>query len=319
MVFLGEEIRLPSVRVTNPTSLTAQKLGYLFALGSAAAIGATYVFRKSVSETINPATFSVWWYGLAGVYAWILTFARRETHKAFAIRANWQWVLGLALSNAAGAILYYTEIDLTNPTLVSFFRRLRTIYVVLLGVVFFYERLNRQEWLGAAITISGAALIAYRGGTALNLVFLLSLVENLLMAISLIMAKVAVRAMPPTVLVAYRGVTIALFVLIYALATGQWQPVSGTTLSIIAIGALSGPFLGHIMSYASLARIDAGKSAIIGAVQPVFVTIYTVVLFGDLPTVQQAFGGALTIVGVILVIIAQNHPQPVLDTQRERN
>jgi drug/metabolite transporter (DMT)-like permease len=306
---------LSSAPVTHHTTSRAQKLGYLFALGSAAAIGATYVFRKSVSDAVNPATFSVWWYGLAGVYAWILTFARKETDKAFAIRVNWRWVLGLALSNAMGAILYYTEIDLTNPTLVSFFRRLRTIYVVLLGVIFFCERLNHQEWLGAMITIFGAALIAYRGGATLNLVFLLSLVENLLMAISLIMAKVAVRAMSPTVLVAYRGVTISLFVLIYALLTGQWQVVQGSTLTIIAIGALSGPFLGHIMSYASLARIDAGKSAIIGAVQPVFVTAYTVILFGDLPTLQQTLGGALTIIGVMLVIVAQNRQTPVPNTE----
>lgn len=307
---------MPPVRVTHRTSLTAaQRLGYLFALGSAAAIAATYVFRKSVSEAVNPATFSVWWYGLAGVYAWILTLVRRETHKAFAIRLNWRWVLGLALSNAAGALLYYTEIDLTNPTLVSFFRRLRTIYVVLLGVFFFCERLNRQEWFGAAVTISGAALIAYRGGATLNLVFLLSLIENLLMAVSLIMAKVAVRAMPATVLVAYRGVAISLFVLIYTIFTGQWQAVPGSTLAIIAIGALGGPFLGHIMSYASLARIDVGKSAIIGAVQPVFVTAYTVVLFGDFPTLQQSLGGALTIIGVMLVIAARNRYVQATDTE----
>jgi uncharacterized membrane protein len=307
---------LPPIPSQRDTDQAEKRLGYLFALGSAAAIGATYVFRKSVSDAVNPATFSTWWYGLAGVYAWILTIARRETRKAFAIRLNWGWVVGLALSNAMGAILYYTEIDLTNPTLVSFFRRLRTIYVVLLGVIFFSERLNGQEWLGAAVTMTGAALIAYRGGAVLNLVFLLSLIENLMMAVSFVMAKVAVRVMSPTVLVAYRGVTISLIVFVYAQLTRQWQSVQGPTLAIIALGALGGPFVGHIMSYASLARIDAGKSALIGAVQPVFVTVYTVLLFGTWPTLQQAIGGALTVIGVILVIRAQSRLREVTMVKR---
>jgi drug/metabolite transporter (DMT)-like permease len=140
----------------------------------------------------------------------------------------------------------------------------------------------------------------------LNLVFLLALVENLLMAGATIMAKFAVRHIPPIVLAGYRGVLISLVILVYALITGQWEWVTGRTLAIMAAGALSGPFLGYVMHYASLARVAAGRAAIIAAVQPVFVTLYTVLLFGDLPTFQQALGGALTIAGVAMVFAARN-------------
>ena len=85
--------------------LGSQAVGYLLALGSAAAIAATFVVRKSVSDEVNPATFSVWWYGLAGVYAWIFALIRGETHRAGGIRAGWKPTLGLVLLNAAGAIL----------------------------------------------------------------------------------------------------------------------------------------------------------------------------------------------------------------------
>jgi drug/metabolite transporter (DMT)-like permease len=276
------------------------------ALGSAAAIAATFVVRKSVSETVNPATFSVWWYGLAGLYAWTFALIRGKVHGARGIRTGWKPMLGLVLLNAAGAILYFLEIDLTNPALVSFFGRLRTVYTVLLGVVFLRERLNGQEWVGAAVTVLGTLLIAYRGGAVLNLVFLLALVENLLMAGATIMAKFAVHHIPPIVLAGYRGVLISLVILVYALLTGQWEWVEGRTLVIVATGALSGPFLGYVMHYASLARVDAGKAAIVAAIQPAFVTLYTVFLFGDLPTFQQALGGALTIVGVAVVFAARN-------------
>jgi drug/metabolite transporter (DMT)-like permease len=128
----------------------------------------------------------------------------------------------------------------------------------------------------------------------------------LLMAASTIMAKSAVQHIPPFVLAGYRGVLIALAILVYAVVTGQWEWVDGPTMVITAAGALSGPFLGHVMNYASLARVDAGKAAIVAATQPAFVTVYTVLVFGDLPTLQQALGGVLTIVGVVLVFAAHD-------------
>jgi drug/metabolite transporter (DMT)-like permease len=297
---------LDRIRPLLKRKLGSQLIGYLLALGSAAAIAATFIVRKSVSTKVNPATFSVWWYGLAGVYAWIAVLIRGEAHKAEGIRGGWKPTLGLVLFNASGAILYFTEIDLTNPALVSFFGRLRTVYIVLMGVLFLRERLNGLEWAGAAVTVLGTLLIAYRGGPVLSLVFLLALVENLLMAASTIMAKFAVRHVPPFVLAGYRGVLISLVILAYALLTGQWEWVDGRTMAIMAAGALSGPFLGHVMNYASLARVDAGKAAIIAAMQPLFVTVYTALLFGDLPTLRQALGGGLTIAGVIVVFVAHD-------------
>ena len=64
--------------------------------------------------------------------------------------------------------------------------------------------------------------------------------------------------------------------------------------------------MGYVFNYAALARIDAAKVAIVTATQPLFVTLYTVWLFGDWPTVQQATGGLLAILGVILVFRSRN-------------
>lgn len=279
--------------------------GYLLAVGSAAAVAATSVVRKTISTEVNPATFSVWWYGLAGLYGWVLTAARGQLHVASGIRHKWQPTAVLVLSNAVAAILFYTEIDLANPSLVSFFGRLRTVYTVLLGVLLLRERLNRQEWIGAGITVLGTLLIAYRGGAVLNLVFLLALVENFLMAVATIAAKSAVKYVSPTVLVGYRGVLISFLIVIYALVSGQWQPVSWDTWLVIAVGALGGPFLGHVMYYAALARIDAGKVAVLAAIQPVFVTLYTALILSTVPTARQAAGGILTVAGVLIVSVAR--------------
>jgi drug/metabolite transporter (DMT)-like permease len=283
-----------------------QTTGYVFALGSAAAIAATFVVRKSISTKVNPVTFSVWWYGLAGVYAWAFTLIRGEMQAAKRVRAGWKPLLGLALFNSAAAILYFTEIDMTNPALVSFFGRLRTVYILLLSALFLRERLNLQEGMGAGIAVLGTLVIAHKGGAVLSAVFFIALIENLLMATSVIMAKLAVRHLPPFVLSGFRGLSISFLLLIYALLRGQWHWVDGRTLAILAGGAFVGPFLGYVLNYAALARVDAGKAAIVASVQPLFVTLYTVLLFGNWPTWQQALGGTIAIAGVILVFYAHH-------------
>ncbi len=140
------------------------------------------------------------------------------------------------------------------------------------------------------------------------LVLTMALVENLLMAIATITARAAVRHVPATVLVGYRGVLISLAILVYTLLSGQWQPVDWRTWTMIATGALSGPFLGHVMYDAALSGVGAGRVAVITALQPVFVTLYTMLLFGDVPTALQAAGGALSIAGVLLVLGAHYRP-----------
>lgn len=279
--------------------------GYLFALGSAAAIAATFVVRKSISNVVNPTTFSVWWYGLSGLYAWVWMLLRGRPVQLGRARHTWKPLLVLILSNAVAAILYFTEIDMTNPALVAFFGRLRTVYTILLGIALLGERLNRREWTGAAITVLGTLVIAYRGGAALNMVFALALIENLLMAVTTIAARLVVQHISPLVLTGVRGVSMALLLLAYALIAGQWQPVDGKTLLALGAGAFVGPFIGYVLRYSALARIDAGKVAVITSTEPVFVALYTALLFADLPTLQQALGGVLTIAGMLIILQAR--------------
>ncbi len=279
--------------------------GYLFALGSAAAIAATFVVRKSVSNVVNPTTFSVWWYGLSGLYAWAWTLLRGQPTQLGRAGRAWKPLLVLILSNAVAAILYFTEIDMTNPALVAFFGRLRTVYTILLGIALLGERLNRREWAGAAITVLGTLIIAYRGGAALNLVLGLALIENLLMAVSTVAARLVVRHISPLALTGARGVSMALLLLVYALIAGQWQPIDGKTLLALSAGAFVGPFIGYVLRYSALARIDAGKVAVVASAEPVFVALYTALLFADLPTLQQTLGGVLTIAGMLIILQAR--------------
>ncbi|MBN1584390.1 MAG: EamA family transporter [Anaerolineae bacterium] len=137
--------------------------GYLFALGSAAVIATAFVVRKSISTQVNPAMFSVWWYGFAGLYAWF------------------------------------------TP----------------------------------CCAVNGSRSTAKR-------------------------------------------------------------------MVLTAAGAFISPFLGYVLRYGALARIDAAKVAVVAAAQPVFVTLYTAILFAQWPTAQQSLGGILATAGVLLIFRARD-------------
>ncbi len=282
--------------------------GYLMAVAAAAAIATAFVSRKYISTQVNTATFSVWWYGLAGLYAWLLAWGQHQAGHLDQVRRSLKPLIVMVLCNAVAAILYFTEIDLTNPALVAFLGRLRTVYTVLLSLLFLRERFNRLEWLGAGIAILGALTIAYRGDAALNLVFWIALVENLLMAVTTIAAKLVLGHLPPLALAGYRGLSVSLLILIYALITHQWQWIDASTLAWIAGGAFISPFLGYVFQYGALARIQTSQVAVILDMQPVFATLYTALLFHTWPTARQSVGGLLVIGGVLL-ILAPKHKE----------
>jgi drug/metabolite transporter (DMT)-like permease len=67
-------------------------------------------------------------------------------------------------------------------------------------------------------------------------------------------------------------------------------------------GAFFGPFLSYFLFYKSLHYLDISKGAVIRATQPLFVAVYSLILFGTVISSQQFAGGMLMIAGVALML-----------------
>ena len=278
-------------------------IGYLLALGATAALSVTFIASKAALKILNPETFAPTWFAFASIYAWVYGLLR-GTRPVAALRQAPRPLLVIGAANAFSVLLFFTEIRLANPALVSFFGRLTTVFTVLLSVIFLGERLRRREWLGAAITLLGAGIITYGSSQTILLVFALAVIENLAYAVSQVVAKGVVGRISPAALTIWRATLTCLFTLVYTLGAGKWQGVPPAILPTIAAGAFVGPFLSFVLWYEALARLEISRAAIIGAGQPFIVLLYSLVLFGTLPDPHQLLGGLVTVAGVVILISA---------------
>ncbi len=281
-------------------------LGYVLALCSAATIATSFVISKAVLKTINPESFSVYWYTAASVYALIYGRVSGNPPRRTTLRQYWKPLLSIGFVNTLSMMFFYNAIQMTNPAIISFLGRLSTLFTVLLGIIVLGERLGRREWVGAAVILAGALLITYHADEVMLKVFFMSMCSSFLYSCTIIIAKQAVAAISPLTLTLARSSGTASTILILALITGRLQFPSPGMLVIIIVGALGGPFISHLLLYRALALVDASKVSLVGATQPLFVLLDSLALFGTLPLAHQIAGGLLSMGGVAILLSARN-------------
>lgn len=71
------------------------------------------------------------------------------------------------------------------------------------------------------------------------------------------------------------------------------------------------PFLGVLLTYASLQYIDASVTTLITTSRSIFIVTETFLFMGILPNVNQLTGGCLTILGIIIITLADVHSKKI--------
>jgi drug/metabolite transporter (DMT)-like permease len=159
------------------------------------------------------------------------------------------------------------------------------------------------QWLGVAITMVGAGFMTFQSGAVVWLMLLMLLTSNFFLALSTLVAKQNVMAVQPLILSTARTVIMSLMLGLIGLVLGQLSWPSLTAWLWIIGGSFFGPFLSYFLFYQGLLHFDLARSAVIrGATQPLFVAVYSLILFGTLITFRQFTGGFLMIIGVILML-----------------
>jgi drug/metabolite transporter (DMT)-like permease len=300
--------RIRSSLAAFDAAMSGEVKGALLAIASAAFLSVTFVASKQAMRDLEPLAFTPVWFAAAS--GWGVAFYWFQYGPVWprSIRTTIWPITWIGLLNGAANFLFFTSIKLGDPTLVALFSRSETIYAVCLGAWLLGERLQRQQWLGAALTVAGAGAISFRAGPVVWLMLALTLLSNLFSAFSTLVAKRNIAAVPPLVLSIARTAFMVLGLGSIALVTGQlaW-PDLAAWLWIIS-GAFFGPFFSYFLFYKSLRYLDLAKGAVFRAMQPLFVAIYSYFLFDTIITRQQFVGGLAMIAGVILMLWVKPAP-----------
>jgi drug/metabolite transporter (DMT)-like permease/GNAT superfamily N-acetyltransferase len=189
------------------------------------------------------------------------------------------------------------------------------IWTALLAIFFLGERLNRWGWSGVALAFSGVAAIAFGegGGFRLEPMALLVLLASVSTAIYFVIGKKPLRtysSLEFTSYVIWIGTLPMLFFLPGLLQQLPAAPAS-STWTIVFLGVFPGALAYFLWSYA-LARMPASTTASYLYAQPVLATLVAWVWQGVVPGAVTLAGGALALVGVVLVQ-TKGRPRSVID------
>ncbi len=288
----------------NPGS--APLRGVLLTLASAACVSVTFIASKEAMRQLSPLAFSPLWFGAASVWGGAFYVAQNGLSLPRGLRRLAWPLLWLGVFNGLANLLLFMAIDLGDPTLAAFFSRSETVYSVLLGALLLGERMLAGQWAGVGLAIIGAGVITFKSGSVVGLMLIFTLVSNFFLSLSTLIAKRHILAVPPLLLSTIRTALMTLMLGVIGLVAGQLSWPNAVAWAWIWGGAFFGPFLSYVLFYQGLLYLDLGKGVVIRSTQPLFVAIYSFILFGALMTPQQFIGGILLLLGVILMLQQQN-------------
>jgi len=288
-----------------------RRKGILLAFIATLALANVYIFSKAALNEVHLFQFGFYWFGFALILNMIFIRITKKKIKLNQInRKAWYAISLNSFFEVLGTILFFSAIKLIdNPAVVSFIVNLGPIFTIVLGFFILNERFRLIEYGGIVITLIGVLIINYNTETAFADLFstgtLIVVFSSLFFSIAVIVAKKNIQKIEPVLLTSSRAILLFLISFILVLKEGLSFSIDLNPLLYIAGGAFMGPFLAILSSYYSFKYIEVSISNIIISTKSVLVIIGAYFFFDAIMSGNQLIGGALTIVGIIVISMAK--------------
>ncbi len=255
--------------------------------------------------------FGFYWFGFALILNLIFIRITKKKINLSEINRKARFaIFWNAFFEVLGTVLFFYAIKLVdNPAIVSFIVNLGPVFTLILGFFFLNERFKFIEYGGIAITLFGVLIINYSTGTSfaemLSKGTLIIIFSSLFFSIALTIAKRNIKTIEPVILTSSRIILLFLISFVFMLIEGLSFSIDMRSVLYIAGGAFMGPFLAVLSSYYSLKYIEVSITNIIISTKSVLVIIGAYFFFNAIMSGNQLIGGALTIVGIVVISLAK--------------
>ena len=229
--------------------------------------------------------------------------------------------LPLFLGLGFGSILFFTVCYFSAITIMplstaAILLYTSPIWIMLMSVLFFHERLNGIKLIALALAFAGCVLVSGISGEGLTLTgLLLGLGSGIGYGLYSILGTVALRR--------YSPYTVTTWTFLFA-AAGSWLVCSPAEMTsrFAAAGDLAGlllfcgltglvtaviPFLAYTLG---LRTVEASKAGILATIEPLVATLVGIIVFSEPVTLLSGLGIFLILMAVILLNRRQQNDQP---------
>lgn len=215
-------------------------------------------------------------------------------------RRQWLWSLAASLCLALHYLTWMTSLDSTSTFASVALVCTQPLFVAALSGVVLHEHMPRRAVPGAVVALVGAILIGLSSLTGLSgdvAGDLLALAGAACMAGHWLCSRYARRtvdALPYTYLV--YGQT-ALLLALMAPLTGGFELTPASLWYILGLAAGS-TLLGHLLFTVALGKVSATVVSFALLGEPVGAMLWSMLMFGEIPTPLLLLGGAVVLTGL---------------------
>lgn len=221
-------------------------------------------------------------------------------------RKDWPAIFGLGF---LGITIYHTALNYGQVTVqagpAALIIAVGPIFTALMSYFYLHERLSLVGWLGIAVAFSGIALIAV-GKSANGLSFdpnaLLIVLSAFVTSVYFVFQRPLVKKYNPLSFTAYSiwAGTLPLLVFWPGVVPELKSAAPAATWSIIYLGVLPGGLSYFTWNYA-LSKVPPSRVTSFLYISPVLATLMGYFWLGEVPTTLALIGGAIALVGVVVV------------------
>ncbi|TNF42841.1 MAG: DMT family transporter [Bacteroidetes bacterium] len=284
--------------------------GYFFTVIATLSFSNVYIFSKVALNELPLAQFGMIWYAVVTVLCLIFAASNKKLKQlAHLTRKQVSILLTLGVLEIITTTLFFVSIHIIpDPSVTSFLGNMFPVMVMLGGIFILHERFGPVEIFGGFLALAGAFVISYSGGTTLDTIFIegtgVVFFNALFAATATLVVKVHVKKLSPELFNLNRGFWLLLFSVVMFFVMNESVIISVRAFKNTFVGAIL-EFTAILTVYHSYRYIEASRSSIIQSLKGIFVLIGAFFVFKTLPLPHQLWGGIITVIGVLIMALAQ--------------
>ena len=278
--------------------------GYLYSLLSAILASIAFIIIKILLQEIHFASLLLYEFMIGTI---LLFFVILFKYKGFPIKKLLRKeILFAGLFIGGASICWIYSIDVLGPTTTSFIAKLNIPFSILLGIIVFKESFNYKEILGIIIALIGVIIISYSKNIVIMISALVTVLQAILYSFHSLTVKKIIDRLDIWLIIFGRCFIAVIIIFLFGMFTTGLKFPNNFGFKIwflLFLEPVTGILANNFFRYSSLKLIGLSKNSILASLDPIFVSVMSVLFLAQSLPLLKYIGGAIIIIGVIVVIM----------------
>lgn len=281
------------------TKETIQQYPYLLIFVLLVVESLHFVFARALSPILNPYTSAFYVLAVSTVEMGIYIGWRHKFEWRL-LREKWLFFAAIGFLVAVSTDLNYIAVEFVDAGTASLLSKASIVFAMLLGLTWLRERLTTLQWIGAIVALIGTFVVSFQPGDFGRIGSLMVLAGSFMYALHAAIVKQYGDEMDFLNFFFFRILMTSFFLGVFAAGQGElvWVSNGRHLLLLIFVGTVD-VVISRLLYYFALRKLNLSIHAIFLTLSPVFTIGWSLLLFGERPSLQGFLGGTAVLLGVM--------------------